>query len=154
MDYKPRKLSVFEPVEHTQVDETWPDEANFIALREGIDAKGRFVACEGLGYAGKAIQLLPDQEVTFTFTVPKNADSLTIELHLLPTHPVDGEHLAVEVSLDGKQYSTETIQHCRLPHPGAKRGMEAECASEPGREECQVAQQTREKAGFEAQNAL
>ena len=106
MDYKPRKLSVFEPVEHTQVDETWPDEANFIALREGIDAKGRFVACEGLGYAGKAIQLLPDQEVTFTFTVPKNADSLTIELHLLPTHPVDGEHLAVEVSLDGKQYST------------------------------------------------
>ncbi len=106
MDYKPRKLSVFEPVEHTQVDETWPDEANFIAQREGVDAKGRFAACEGLGYAGKAIQLLPDQEVSFTFTLPKNADSLTVELHLLPTHPVDDEHLAVEVSLDGKQYST------------------------------------------------
>ena len=106
MDYKPRKLSVFERVEHSQADLPWPDETNYIAQWEGADAKGRFSACEGLGYARKAIQLLPNQEVTFTFSIPKNADSLTVELHLLPTHPVDDEHLAVEVSLDGKQYSS------------------------------------------------
>ena len=106
MDCRPRKLSVFDPVDHSQADEPWPDEPSYVARWDGADAKGRFAACEGLGYARKAIQLLPNQEVTFAFTVPKNADSLTIELHLLPTHPVDGEHLAVEVSLDGKQYST------------------------------------------------
>lgn len=104
MDYKPRKLSVFEPVEHTQVDEPWPDEANSIAQWEGNDAKGRYAPCEGLGYAGKAILLLPNEEVTYTFAAPKDADSLTVELHLLPTHPVDDEHLAVDVSLDGKEY--------------------------------------------------
>ena len=104
MDYKPRKLSVFEPVEHTQVDEPWPDEANSIAQWEGTDAKGRYAPCEGLGYAGKAILLLPNEEVTYTFAAPKDADSLTVELHLLPTHPVDDEHLAVDVSLDGKEY--------------------------------------------------
>ena len=106
MDYKPRKLSVFEPVEHTQVDEPWPDEANSIAQWEGTDAKGRYAPCEELGYAGKAIQLLPNEEVTFAFTAPKDADSLTVELHMLPTHPVDDEHLAVEVSLDAKEYRT------------------------------------------------
>lgn len=105
MDYRPRKLNVFEPVEHSQADLPWSDETSSIAQRDGADAKGRYAACEGLGYAGKAIQLLPNQEVTYTFTAPKNADSLTVELHLLPTHPVDDEHLAVEVSLDGKQYS-------------------------------------------------
>lgn len=104
MDYKPRKLSVFEPVAHTLVDEPWPDEAGYIAQWNGTDAKGRFSACEGLGYAGKAILLLPNKEVSYTFTAPKATDSLTIELHMLPTHPVDDEHLAVEVSLDGKQY--------------------------------------------------
>ena len=104
MDYKPRKLSVFEPVEHTQVDELWPDEANSIAQWEGTDAKGRYAPCEGLGYAGKAIQLMPNEEVTYTFAAPKDADSLTVELHLLPTHPVDDEHLAFDVSLDGKEY--------------------------------------------------
>ena len=104
MDYKPRKLSVFEPVEHTQVDEPWPDEANSIAQWEGTDAKGRYAPCEGLGYAGKAILLLPNEEVTYTFTAPKDADSLIVELHMLPTHPVDDEHLAVEVSLDAKEY--------------------------------------------------
>ena len=104
MDYKPRKLSVFEPVEHTQVDEPWPDEANSIAQWEGTDAKGRYASCEGLGYAGKAILLLPNEEVTYTFTAPKDADSLIVELHMLPTHPVDDEHLAVEVSLDAKEY--------------------------------------------------
>ena len=104
MDYKPRKLSVFEPVEHTLVEELWPDEANYIAQWNGTEAKGRFTACEGLGYAGKAIMLLPNEAVTYTFTAPKDVDSLMVELHLLPTHPVDDEHLTIEVSLDAKEY--------------------------------------------------
>lgn len=104
MDYKPRKLSVFEPVGHSQVDEPWTDDSSYISQWEGTDAKGRYEPCEGLGYAGKAIQLMPNEEVTYTFAAPKDADSLTVELHLLPTHPVDDEHLAVDVSLDGKEY--------------------------------------------------
>ena len=105
MDCKPRKLSVFDPVEHSQVDAPWPEEMQYVAQWEGTDAKGKYVPCEGLGYAGKAIQLLPNQEISYLFNAPKDADSLTVELHLLPTHPVDDEHLAVEVSLDSKEYS-------------------------------------------------
>jgi len=44
--------------------------------------------------------------VSYEFVAPKDADSVTVELHMLPTHPVDGEHLSLQVSLNKRNTAT------------------------------------------------
>ncbi len=106
MDFMPRRQSVFDPVRRSKTDAALAQDKSIVKKWNGADGQGSYITCEGLGYEGKAIQLLPDQVVSYEFVAPKDADSVTIELHILPSHPVDGEHLSVEVSLDKKTKAT------------------------------------------------
>ncbi len=106
MDFMPRRQSVFDPVRRSKADAPLAQDKPYRMKWNGAEGLGNFIACAGLGYEGKAIQLLPNQAVSYEFMAPHDADSVIVELHMLPTHPVDGEHLSVEVSLNRKHAAT------------------------------------------------
>lgn len=61
--------------------------------------EGNLLPCEGLGYEGMAAGISKDSSVVFHFDGCP-ADSVEVELRLLPAHPVVGNELRVQVSLD------------------------------------------------------
>jgi hypothetical protein len=106
MDYNPRSLSVFNQVSRSMTDAPLAEDMVCRKKWNGTDGKGNYIACEGLGYEGRAIQLRPNETVIFEFVSDEELDSVTVELHMLPTHPVDGEHLSLEVALDKQKAAT------------------------------------------------
>lgn len=92
MDYQPRKLPVFGAVTPTTIDEPWSTTPDILYHWNGVEAMdGMFGRCEGLGYQQGAAELLSGVVLTYG-QVP---DSTSLTLHLLPTHPVDGQRLGV-----------------------------------------------------------
>jgi hypothetical protein len=103
MDYSPRKLSVFEKVEHRQIDTPLPNKQAPSTLLNGKnynDFSGEKPLAHGLGYQQGAIALKKNSSVRYTFSYT-GTDSLWIELALVPNHPVDGKNLRYEISVDG-----------------------------------------------------
>lgn len=101
MDFKPRKLSVFNRVERKAATTPMRKESPAIYRWNGMDAKkGAFIAYEGLGYEGKAAGIKKGDGLTFTFGNWK-ADSVEVDIRLLPNHPVGGKSLRFSVSVDG-----------------------------------------------------
>lgn len=102
MDFQPRKLPVFERVERKTLLSGLPHKRQPVYAWNGADCvKGNPVKLEGLGYEGKAVQVAKDTELAFVFDNWK-ADSVEVEVRLLPNHPVEGGRLRFSVSLDGK----------------------------------------------------
>lgn len=110
MDYQPRRLPVFEPVDRDHVDAPMlSEERQSLYKWNGADAtKGIYKACEGLGYEGKAVELEKNKELIFEFGKCPT-DSIEVEIKLLPNHPVSGNQLRFSVSMDGK--GTQTINY-------------------------------------------
>lgn len=102
MDFQPRKLPVFERVERKTLSSALPRKRQAVCTWNGADcAKGNPVIQEGLGYEGKAVAVTKGTEVTFEFNEWKT-DSIEVEVHLLPNHPVNGGQLRFTLTLDGK----------------------------------------------------
>lgn len=96
MDWQPRKLSVFAPVPHTQASEPWPAIPTVLRHWNGDEAQsGNYLPCEGLGYQQGAIELLPNTPVCYG----QVTEAGTLQLHLLPTHAIDGERLGLWVQV-------------------------------------------------------
>ena len=103
MDFKPRKLPVFNRVERKEATTPMIQERSAIYQWTGMDAsKGNFIGHEGLGYAGKAAGILMGEALTFSFSDWK-ADAVEVEVRLLPNHPVHGIQLRFSVSIDGAE---------------------------------------------------
>lgn len=103
MDCHPRHLPVFEPVEHTVQNTPMTKERPYLALWNGTDGtNGDYMPCEGLGYEGKAVKLTKGASVSFVWTDKPAVDSVEIELRLLPTHPIEGDAIRIQVSFDGQ----------------------------------------------------
>lgn len=103
MDSHPRRLPVFEPVNHSIEATPWIGNRSYLALWNGADCtKGNYILCEGLGYEGKAIELVKGTSVSFSLSNKPTTDSLEVELRLLPTHPIEGNTLRIQVSFDGQ----------------------------------------------------
>lgn len=102
MDYKPRNLPVFQPVKHTSVDTPILEEQPTIHTWNALDcSEGHPLPCEGLGYQEKAAEIEKDSSLSFDFDKKLSADSLEVEVRLLPNHPlIDGTPLRIAVSLD------------------------------------------------------
>ena len=115
MDFKPRKLPVFNRVERKEATTPMIQERSAIYQWNGMDAsKGNFIGHEGLGYAGRAAGILMGKALTFSFSDWK-ADVVEVEVRLLPNHPVHGTQLRFSVSIDGaepKVMSYETKGRC------------------------------------------
>jgi len=112
MDFKPRKLPVFNRVERKAAAAPMIADRKAACQWNGADAKkGNAVVCEGLGYEGKAAEIRKGDALTFYFGNLKT-DLLEVDIRLLPNHPVQGDKLRISVSLDGAEpeviaYGTE-----------------------------------------------
>ena len=112
MDFKPRKLPVFNRVERKAAAAAMIADRKAACQWNGADAKkGNAVVCEGLGYEGKAAEIRKGDALTFYFGNLKT-DLLEVDIRLLPNHPVQGDKLRISVSLDGAEpeviaYETE-----------------------------------------------
>lgn len=103
MDFKPRKLPVFNRVERKEATTPMIQERSATYQWNGMDAsKGNFIGHEGLGYAGRAAGILMGKALTFSFSDWK-ADVVEVEVRLLPNHPVHGTQLHFSVSIDGAE---------------------------------------------------
>ena len=101
MDFKPRKLPVFNRVERKEATAPMMADRKAAFRWNGADAKkGNPVVCEGLGYEGKAAEIRKGDALSFSFGNLKS-DSLELDIRLLPNHPVHGDKLRFSVSLDG-----------------------------------------------------
>lgn len=112
MDFKPRKLPVFNRVERKAAAAPMIADRKAACQWNGADAKkGNAVVCEDLGYEGKAAEIRKGDALTFYFGNLKT-DLLEVDIRLLPNHPVQGDKLRISVSLDGAEpeviaYETE-----------------------------------------------
>ena len=102
MDYQPRKLPVFEPVDRSATKEPMSEECEKSLYKwNGSEySEGNPDFCEGLGYEGKAVRMKKGQELTFNFS-DCQADSINMEIRLLPNHPIDGQ-LRISATIDKK----------------------------------------------------
>lgn len=102
MDFKPRKLPVFNRVERTTATSPMVEERTAIHKWNGLDGKNKpdkNSDYEGLGYEGRATGIRMNDALTFSFDNWK-ADSVEVDIRLLPNHPVCGEQLRFSISLD------------------------------------------------------
>lgn len=110
MDFKPRKLPVFNRVERKNATSPMKEERIVIYKWNGLDGKNKQsgkvvttpVTYEGLGYEGRAAGINMGDALTFSFG-KWVADSVEVDVRLLPNHPVHGEQLRFSVSLDGSK---------------------------------------------------
>lgn len=103
MDFKPRKLPVFNRVERKAATALMTADRKAACQWNGAEAKkGNAIVCEGLGYEGKAAEIRKGDALTFSFGNLKT-DSVEVDIRLLPNHPVHGDKLRFSVSLDGAE---------------------------------------------------
>ena len=103
MDFKPRKLPVFNRVERNAATAPMTADRKAACQWNGAEAKkGNAIVCEGLGYEGKAAEIRKGDALTFSFGNLKT-DSVEVDIRLLPNHPVHGDKLHFSVSLDGAE---------------------------------------------------
>lgn len=85
----------------------------YLAQWNGADcSKGKPLPWYGLGYEGKAVGIAKGQELDFELPskLLGKADSVVIEVRMVPTHPVDGNQLRFALSLDGGIPVVKTYQ--------------------------------------------
>lgn len=103
MDYKPRNLAVFDKIIEEEAIVPMVNDDQPAKRIPGKDLKGS-IGYEGLGYHGQAAAIPVGVEASYKIKGLKG-DSVTIIVHLLPTHPVSSDDLRFEVSL-GQQHSS------------------------------------------------
>ena len=103
MDFQPRKQPVFNRVPRTVSSTPMMKEEKSLSRWNATDCSfGHPIAWYGLGYEGKAAGIAKNTELGFEFSGKKiEGDSVTIELRMVPTHPMDDKKLRVALSLDG-----------------------------------------------------
>lgn len=102
MDYKPRNLAVFDKIVEDKAVVPMVNDDQPAKRIAGKDLKGS-IGYEGLGYQGQAAAIPLGVEASYRLK-GLEGDSVTIVVHLLPTHPVSSDDLRFEVSL-GQQHS-------------------------------------------------
>jgi len=101
MDFQPRRLPVFEPLDEHIVDKPLPADRLPLYHWEGSDNKSASLKpVEGLGYDGRTARLFKNQSLIYSFK-NWNADSIEVEVRLVPTHAIAKHLLRIAVSLDG-----------------------------------------------------
>ena len=107
MDYKPRNLPVFLPLEEKTVDEDMVKERRVllkINLKKDLD--GRFTLNKLTGYDNYTVNVRKNDSVVFNVKGLK-ADSVMVEFRLLPTHPVNERTNRFRLKVD-KSFSADS----------------------------------------------
>lgn len=101
MNSAPRGLPVFGRVDTTFAYPSADPHRMPVSLRAACAATQGVTPINGLGYDGTSWALSKGASISVPVTLPSASDSVTVELHLLPSLPVEGRDIAVEVSVDG-----------------------------------------------------
>ena len=108
MDFRPRRLPVFDRVKRDTAARELPQPRTPLAQWNGADcASGSPTLCEGLGYEERAAAVAKGQTIAFEFSTLQ-ADSVEVEVCLLPNHPIE-EQLRFTLALDG--HTTDPIAY-------------------------------------------
>ncbi|MCD8260199.1 MAG: glycosyl hydrolase 115 family protein [Bacteroides sp.] len=105
MDYRPRRLPVFDPVPRSRSEEPMPEPEELVAVFNGTEYKeytGKTPVSYGLGYERKAITLKPGSSVIYSFRT-ETPGEVQIEVALVPVHAVNSSNLRYEISVDGSE---------------------------------------------------
>ncbi len=103
MDCRPRKLSVFMPVDTTQISLPLPEPSEKkwkISPSDGEFSNSAYMVKE-LGYSREALAL--QEGDAFSATLPRSSEALTVTLAFVPTHPAGNERLEVKVDIEGEK---------------------------------------------------
>ena len=101
IDFRPRRLPVFDRVSRTKAENRLPDEIVPLASFNGADYSafdGESPIAHGLGYQRAAISLPKGSSVMYGFEVDA-VDSVDVEVALAPNHPVEGSQIRYSVSI-------------------------------------------------------
>lgn len=112
MDFRPRQLPVFQRVAQQEASAPLPAYRVPMVLLNGAHytaSSGEIASCEGLGYQGNALSLAPGSSIDFEVGL-LFADSVEIEVRLLPNHPVEGGRLRFSLAVDGQQPTVFSYQ--------------------------------------------
>lgn len=104
MDFKPRKLSVYDKAVRTTIDKPLLQEVKPLSVFNGTEYKrfaGQKPLAHGLGYQRGAVSLIKGAAVYFEFTITKS-DSINIVTALAPNHPVEGTKIRYTIQLDNE----------------------------------------------------
>ena len=93
MDCQPRRLAVFMPLEHRTDTTAIP-----------VEVKPLF------RWKSQDLWTALDSERSFTFRLDSDADSVSIDISMLPTHPLDNKALRYEVTIDDGAAEVFAIQ--------------------------------------------
>ena len=108
MDHQPRRLPVFEPVDRSSVETPMLEDSPGLYKWNGAEySAGDAVSCEGLGYEEKAVMLEKNKELSFDFG---ECPGDSVEIRLLPNHPIHGGQLRFSVSIDKKNAQTVSYE--------------------------------------------
>ena len=105
MDYRPRKLPVFDRVKRDTL--ATPMHKNRMVQMEWhpmFCVSGNPIPCEGLGYNGTAALISQGTSITYEsdgLGAEGMSDSVDVVLAFVPRHPVNGKTLRVALSIDG-----------------------------------------------------
>ncbi len=101
MDFKPRKLAVYDRAIKKPADKPLAQPVNPLFVINGTDYRtytGQKPLAHGLGYQRGAVSLPKGSSVSFPFTA--NNDSLRIVLVLAPNHPAEGTKIRYTIQVD------------------------------------------------------
>jgi hypothetical protein len=104
MDYKPRKLPVFNIVPRTSTENPLPEEPKPLYVFNGVEYKefaGIKPIAHGLGYERGAISLPKGTSVIYNFETT-GLDSIKIKVALAPNQPVEGTQIRYAVSVNNE----------------------------------------------------
>lgn len=103
MDFQPRRLPVFDRVKRDTATTALPEPPTPLRYWNGSDCtEGSPTRCAGLGYEGKAVAIAKGESIGFA--LPKiDADSIEVEVRLLPNHPIEGGQLRFSLTLNGHE---------------------------------------------------
>lgn len=112
MDYKPRNLPVFQKVREENAKEALPERLRPLYALNGLDLI-KSKKQTGLGYERKAAELKKGKSIYYNLR-NLEGDSVTVEVRLLPNHPLEGDSLRFSIALgDTKPKEVDYRTHGR-----------------------------------------
>lgn len=103
MDFRPRKLPVFDRVKRDTITESLPADVEPLVVWQGEACKeASRTNVNPMGYEGQAQPIAQGETVEYKTTCAL-PDTIEVVLHFTPVHPQDGGKLRVEVALDGAE---------------------------------------------------
>ena len=104
MDFQPRNQSVFSKLPHETATKPLAVPEKTLVVLNGTDYKS-FIGVKpvelGIGYESKAISLEKKSAVNYIITT-KNNKKLSVEVALVPNHPVEGKMIRFAISMDNE----------------------------------------------------